>query len=142
VVGVRLTRRLLSVAAAYRELTDPACGGVVVFVGKVRPDRGRRGTVVALDYEADLRMARDQLEGLGRAAAHRYGARSTVLHHRLGRLPVGAISVIVGAAAPHRREAFAAARFLIERLKREVPIWKADRRRSGPTGRSVLPRVK
>jgi molybdopterin synthase catalytic subunit len=141
-MSVRLTRRPLSVAAAYRELDDPACGGVVVFVGKVRPDRGRRGRVVALDYEADVPMARAQLEALGRAATRRYGAPCTVLHHRLGRLPVGTISVIVGAAAPHRRAAFAAARFLIERLKREVPIWKADRRRSPPAGRAGLARVK
>ncbi len=130
-MSVRITEARLDPAAAYRELEVPGAGGVTVFVGRVRPDRGPRGTVTALDYEADTALAYEVLGRLGATAATRWGATATVLWHRTGRLPVGAVSVIVGAAAPHRSEAFAAARYLIEELKRRAPIWKTERARPG-----------
>lgn len=135
-VSVRLTRRPLSLAAAARELAGPGLGGVVLFVGRVRPDRTPKGTVVALAYEADPARAVRRLREIGRTAERRFGARRLVLWHRLGRVPVDAPSVVVGAGAGHRAAAFAAARFAIEELKRRVPLWKADRvRRARPRRR-------
>ncbi|HEV2165618.1 MAG TPA: molybdenum cofactor biosynthesis protein MoaE [Thermoplasmata archaeon] len=128
---IRVDRRPISIGAAYRELDDPESGGVVLFLGRVRPDPGRGGRVAALDYEADVPMAVRSLAELAERARRRFGARRLVIYHRLGRLPVGTVSVLVGAAAPHRRSAFGAARYLIERLKVEVPIWKMDRVRRG-----------
>lgn len=128
---VLLVRRPISVGAAYRALGDPRCGGVVVFAGRVRPDVGRRGRVARLRYEADLTMARAALERIERLARARFGARQVVLWHRFGPVPVGAVSVIVGVAAPHRREAFVASRYLIDALKRSAPIWKTELGRSG-----------
>src|SRR5580692_12365090 len=128
---IRLTRRPLSLARAYRELEDPGSGGVVLFAGRVRPDRLPGGRVTALEYEADEGMAKRQLAVLEATARQRFGARRIVLWHQLGRVPVGAPSVIVGVAAPHRAAAFEAARFLIDALKQEVPIWKA----TAPPGR-------
>jgi molybdopterin synthase catalytic subunit len=90
------------------------------------------------------------VRGLNRLAAEArrsFGTRRTVIYHRVGRLRVGTISVIVGVAAPHRRAAFDAARFLIERLKAEVPIWKTDhvgrshRNRQGPPARTDRPKL-
>ncbi|HTW56301.1 MAG TPA: molybdenum cofactor biosynthesis protein MoaE [Thermoplasmata archaeon] len=127
--AVRLTDRPLSVPAAARALAGPGLGGVVLFVGRVRPDRTAAGRVVALDYEADRRRAVRRLEEIAREARSRFGAGRVVLWHRVGRVPVDAPSVIVGAAAGHRAPAFAAARFLIEELKRSVPLWKATRAR-------------
>jgi|HubBroStandDraft_3_1064219.scaffolds.fasta_scaffold38022_2 molybdopterin synthase catalytic subunit len=137
---IELTHRPLSIERAYRALDDPKSGGVVVFVGRVRPDRSGGRTVQALDYEADVPMARRLLEALEREAKRDYRARRVVLWHRLGRVPVGAPSVIAGAAASHRAEAFEAARFLIDALKARVPIWKAatarpGRRRPAPRAR-------
>lgn len=129
---IRLTRRRLSMARAYRSLPDPKSGGVVLFAGRVRPDRGRGGPIVALDYEADPTMAVRELEALERTARSRFHARQVILWHRLGRVPVGEPSVIVGVAAAHRAEAFEAARFLIDELKERVPIWKSSR---APPGR-------
>ncbi|MCI4333476.1 MAG: molybdenum cofactor biosynthesis protein MoaE [Thermoplasmata archaeon] len=123
---VELTRRRLDVARAYRELEDPESGGVVVFVGRVRPDRSERGTVAALWYEADERMATERFHSLVQQAHVRYQARRVVLWHRLGKLGVGEVSVVVGVAAGHRAEAFRGARFLIEGVKKRVPIWKSD----------------
>jgi len=141
-VSVRLTRAPLSLAAAMRELGGDELGGVVVFLGRVRPDRTRRGKVSALHYEAHRPLALAALATLERTARRRYGAGKVVLWHRLGPVPVGEPSVIVGVATGHRAPAFAAARLLIEQLKREVPIWKVDqarsarRRRSRPRGRA------
>jgi molybdopterin synthase catalytic subunit len=129
-VEVRLTTRALSLAAAERELSAPGLGGIVLFAGRVRPDRTPRGRVGALDYESDVVPALRRLEEIAREGRRRFGAERVVLWHRLGRVPVNAVSVVAGAACGHRAEAFAAARFLIEELKRSVPIWKAERARS------------
>ena len=128
-MSVRLTRRPLSVTAAARALGGAGGGGLTIFVGRVRPDRVRTGVVVALDYEADPVRALRAMERVESEVARRWNTTGTVLWHRVGRLPVGTASVIAGAAAGHRAEAFAAARALIERLKEEVPIWKRDRAR-------------
>jgi len=135
-VSVRLTRAPLSVAAAMRSLAGDELGGVVVFVGRVRPDSSPRGPVVALDYEAHRVLAVNSLLELERSARRRYGVGKVVLWHRLGSVPVGEPSVLIGVAAGHREAAFAAARFLIERLKRKVPIWKVDRARPARPRRS------
>jgi molybdopterin synthase catalytic subunit len=124
---VRLTTRPLSVPSAYRNLRDDASGGAAVFVGRVRPDRRRGFRVAALEYEAHATLALRALRSLEQEARRRFGARRVFLVHRLGTVPVGAPSVIVAVACPHRAAAFAACRFLIERLKRRVPIWKSDR---------------
>ncbi|HTP55766.1 MAG TPA: molybdenum cofactor biosynthesis protein MoaE [Thermoplasmata archaeon] len=116
-------------ARAWVELEGPGLGGVTVFVGRVRPDATAGGRVVALDYEADPPLARRRLAEIEAIARRRYGASRTVLWHRLGRVPVDETSVIAGAACGHRAAAFAAARFLIEELKRSVPIWKRERAR-------------
>ncbi|MGP8078626.1 MAG: molybdenum cofactor biosynthesis protein MoaE [Thermoplasmata archaeon] len=143
---IRLTSRPLSVAGAARELAGPGLGGIALFVGRVRPDTTRRGRVVALDYECDRGAARRRLGEIAAIARRRFRAERAILWHRIGPVPVDEASVIVGAACRHRAEAFAAARFLIEELKRSVPIWKAERARPArrprrrprrPAGRSA-----
>ena len=128
---VRVGPAALRAERGHRALAETGSGGVVVFVGRVRPDRTAAGTVVALDYEADRTLAEQALLRLARIARDRYGARRVVLWHRTGRLRVGTASVIVGVAAPPPAAAFAAARWLIGALKRTAPIWKTVRVRSG-----------
>ena len=128
-MSVRLSGRPLSSTAAMRTLEGPGLGGVVLFAGRVRPDRIGRGRVEALDYEAHLPPAREQLSALERTVRLRFGAERVVLWHRLGRVRVGEVSVLVGAACGHRAAAFEATRFLIEELKTSVPIWKTARAR-------------
>jgi molybdopterin synthase catalytic subunit len=128
-MGIQLTTQPLSVPAAYRALAHPALGGVVVFVGRVRPDTVPGGRVHSLYYEAHEPIARRELARLRSDVAQRLPKARIVLWHRLGVLPVGTVSVIVGVATPHRAAAFDLARELIDRLKAEVPIWKTDRAR-------------
>ena len=126
---VRLTRRPLSVAAAEKWLASRPGGGIVIFAGRVRPDRKRGSHVVALDYEVHRVPALLQLRALEQRARGRFGATGLVLWHRLGRVPAGEIAVVAGACCGHRGEAFDAARYLINQLKTTVPIWKEERER-------------
>jgi molybdopterin synthase catalytic subunit len=128
-VTVRLTRARLSLANAARELAAPGLGGVVLFAGRVRSESHHGRKVVALDYEVHEAPALRVMRELDRVTRRRFGVERTLLWHRVGRVKAGEISVIVGAAAGHRAPAFAAAQFLIDQLKRTVPIWKTDRAR-------------
>ena len=101
----------------------------MTFAGIVRPDRHGPRRVVALEYEVDLAPARRALARLERLARRRFGATDVLLEHRLGRVRVGEVAVIVAVACPHRAKAFAAARWLIDELKATVPIWKEERAR-------------
>jgi molybdopterin synthase catalytic subunit len=135
-VPVALTSRRLEPGKAYRALDHREAGGVVVFVGRVRPDRSTGGVVRALFYEADRPMAVRALTELARTAERAPGVRRVLVWHRTGTIRVGEVAVIVGAAAVHRAEAFRAARFLIERVKRDVAIWKSDRTRPATNPRA------
>jgi len=107
------------------ELRSDGDGAVVVFVGTVRDhNRGRR--VRYLEYHAYPEMAERELRRLAAEARERYSIGDVALVHRTGRLDVGEASVVVAVAAPHRAAAFEACRFLIDTLKRTVPIWKKE----------------
>jgi molybdopterin synthase catalytic subunit len=97
-------------------------GGVVSFTGLVRDEDGGRG-VTALEYEAHP-GAEAALRRVAEAVAADLPVLAVAAVHRTGLLAVGDVAVVVAAAAPHRAEAFEAARRLIDDLKREVPIWK------------------
>jgi molybdopterin converting factor subunit 1 len=107
---------LATVSAAVR---DPRAGAVVTFEGVTRE-------VEALDYEAYAEMATEKLRAIGEEEAARHGLCAVALVHRFGRVPRSEPSVIVAASAPHRGEAFAGARALIDRVKAEAPIWKVE----------------
>jgi molybdopterin synthase catalytic subunit len=100
-------------------------GATVVFEGIVRNhSRGRR--TLYLDYEAYESMALNELERLSRAALERYSVRDVRIVHRLGRLEIGETSVLIVVASAHRAAGFDACRWLIDTLKKTVPIWKKE----------------
>jgi molybdopterin synthase catalytic subunit len=123
---VLLTPEPLSLDAAFEAVLDPACGGTALFVGTTRsPNQGRQ--VDELEYEAFAELAKPEMERVGREAAARHGLGAVYLAHRVGVVPPAEPSVIVAASAPHRAEAFAGCRELIDELKATVPIWKKER---------------
>jgi molybdopterin synthase catalytic subunit len=123
---VLLTSEPLSLDAAFRAVLDPGCGGTALFVGTTRsPNEGRE--VDELQYEAYAELARPEMERVGRQAAARHGLGAVYLAHRTGVVGAGEPSVIVAASAPHRAEALAGCRELIDELKATVPIWKKER---------------
>jgi molybdopterin synthase catalytic subunit len=100
-------------------------GAVCVFDGIVRDNtRGRR--TLHLDYEAYREMALEQMKKLGVDVVERFGVRDVALVHRLGRLMIGETSVLIVVASAHRAAAFDACRWLIDTLKKTVPIWKKE----------------
>jgi MoaE-MoaD fusion protein len=122
---VRLTRAPIDSQSLARELQRPEDGAVVVFEGVVRNNTNGRITKY-LEYECYEEMALAGMERIGKDLAAQYAIGRVGMVHRLGRLQVGEASVSVIATAPHRRPAFEAALEGINRLKREVPIWKKE----------------
>lgn len=108
--------------AAAKRGTD---GAVVLFDGIVRNNtRGRQ--TLHLDYEAYEEMALKQMNELAAQARERFGVRHVTIAHRLGRLLVGETSVLIVVASAHRAHAYEASRWLIDTLKKTVPIWKKE----------------
>jgi molybdopterin synthase catalytic subunit len=127
---VRLTTGPLDAAEATAFVSDPEAGATVLFTGAVR-DRSDDGDVTGLDYEAWDERAAEGLREIGREMLERWPVRRAALLHRTGHLEVAEISVVVCCSAPHRAEAFEACRHGIERIKRDVPIWKKERLSTG-----------
>jgi molybdopterin synthase catalytic subunit len=122
---VRLQAEAVRAEALLGAIADPGAGALALFLGTVREEnRGRR--VLHLEYSAYPEMAEAQLHRLAGLARVRFGASGVAVIHRLGRLEIGEVSVGVAVAAPHRAAAFDACRYVIEELKRTVPIWKKE----------------
>ena len=102
-----------------------ADGAVVTFLGLVRNhNAGRR--VQYLEYEAYEPLALKTFEQIASELGHRWPEARLAVHHRVGRLEIGEASVAIAAASPHRRDAYAACRYAIERVKQVAPIWKRE----------------
>lgn len=108
----------------------PSCGAVLTFEGVVR-DHGQAGEVSAIEYEAYPEMALQVLRELRDEVEARYPGCRIAVAHRTGRLLVGEPSVVVACAAAHRRDAFAACRLAMDRIKESLPVWKAEETPSG-----------
>lgn len=122
----RLTAHPLSAEEAQHFCSDPAAGAVVVFTGAVR-NFSEGKDVQGLTYEAFEERATSQLEELAAEVARRHtGAVAVWLEHRTGDLAIGEAAVVVAVSAPHRDEAFTAARWGIDELKETVAIWKRE----------------
>ena len=116
---VRVTDEPLSLDAVTGRVRDPRAGAVVTFQGVTRE-------VEKLDYEAYVEMAEERIAAIAAEAVERHGLCAAAVEHRVGTVPLSEPSVIVAASAPHRGEAFAGARELIDRVKAEAPIWKQE----------------
>ncbi len=124
-VWLCIDEQVLDVAAIAAFLPTPQVGGVDLFIGTTRRWTGTRETVL-LSYECYPAMALKEMGKIAEAAIDRWKLERVVLHHRLGPVPAGEASIILGAASAHRADAFEACRFLIDTLKKEVPIWKKE----------------
>ena len=122
---VEILNSVLPTAEVMEQIKDGGDGAVCVFDGIVRNNTRGRQTLY-LDYEAFREMALTQMEALAAEAVVRFGVREVALLHRLGRLEVGETSVLIAVASAHRGAAFEACRWLIDTLKKQVPIWKKE----------------
>jgi molybdopterin synthase catalytic subunit len=122
---IRLTHDAIDSAEAVDAASSPGAGGVVTFLGTVR-DNSQGKTVDHLVYQAYEPMAEAKLQEIADEAHQRWPLAGVAIVHRLGRVEVGEASVVIVVAAAHRAEAFDACRYLIDRIKEVVPIWKQE----------------
>jgi molybdopterin synthase catalytic subunit len=122
---ILLSPDVLDEQSAVSALSCDGAGAVVTFVGRVRADsRGR--SVEKLEYEAYPEMAELVFERIAREIRAKLDIIDIAIHHRIGTLEVGEISVVIAVSAAHRRAAFDACREAIDTLKRHAPIWKKE----------------
>lgn len=120
----------LDVGAAKDFARDPEAGAINIFVGTTRQWTEGRETV-ELEYHCYESMAVKEIERLVEKAERRWSLKKVVVHHRLGTVPVESASVVIAVSSAHRAESFEACRFLIDELKRHVPIWKREQLSDG-----------
>jgi molybdopterin synthase catalytic subunit len=125
VVRVSITRQPIDTQSVLSKLKHGEDGAALVFEGVVRNQtRGRK--TLYLDYEAYEQMALQELESLASEALKKFQIRDVAIVHRLGRLEIGETSVLIAVASAHRGSAFDACRWIIDTLKKTVPIWKKE----------------
>jgi molybdopterin synthase catalytic subunit len=114
---------------ALENRVDLAAGARVDFQGIVRGSEDGR-EIDGIDYEAHRKMAEHQLQQIAEQAAIEFGLRSVIIHHRIGFVAVGEPSLFMRVCSGHREAAFQASRWIVEELKKKVPIWKLPRFKS------------
>ena len=138
-----LTREPISPAALLAEVASPECGGTCLFLGTVR-DAPEDGGVTAIEYTAYEPMAVAELDRIRAEAGQRWPQLRLAVRHRLGLVATEEASIGIAAGAPHRDQAFAACRYVIEAVKQRLPVWKKELRADGtmlwvdPQGRPAV----
>lgn len=121
----RLVNGPIDTQALVAEVGRHANGATLLFIGTVRDVNDGRG-VTGMEYSAYESMADRELADIAREASERYSTPDVVIEHRLGELELGEASVAIAIAHPHRGDAYDASRYVIEQLKKRVPIWKLE----------------
>ena len=122
---IQLTNDPIDAADVLAKVQSPLAGAVTLFLGTTRELTDGRRTA-SLDYECYPQMAQAKLEELEAEARRRWSIIECVIVHRLGHLELGEASVALAVSTPHRQDAFAAGKWLIDTLKEVVPIWKKE----------------
>ena len=121
----KITEDEIASDALYQSVLSDANGAVAIFAGVVRNYTGDKRTD-HLVYEAYPEMAEKKMKEIGKDIEVRWGITDIGILHRIGKLEIGEISVLIAVSSPHRAESFAACQYAIDRLKKIVPIWKKE----------------
>ena len=122
---IEITDRALDPEEITESVRRDSNGAVVTFLGTTR-DSTQGREVLHLEYEAYQPMAEKKLSEIADEMQERHGVEDIALFHRTGRLEIGEISLVVAVASPHRKAAFAACQYAVDRIKQTVPIWKKE----------------
>ena len=122
---ISITSQPIDPTAILTHVSDEACGATVLFLGTTRRWTGETETAY-LEYEAYSEMATAKMQELAKVAFERWPIKKLAIVHRLGRVEVQESSVAVAVSSPHRADAFDAGEWLIDELKKQVPIWKKE----------------
>lgn len=122
---ISITTDPIDVAAALKSIESEQAGAIDLFLGVVRDNTEER-SVNRLEYEAYDRMAISEMEKIADQAHQRWPILRYTIIHRKGTLQIGEIAVLIGVATAHRADAFEACRYIIDTIKKTVPIWKKE----------------
>lgn len=128
-----LVARVIDPGSLISEVQSSRVGGISVFIGTVRDTSDGR-SVTGIDYSAYTAMAESEMADILSEAGERFGVDSVVVEHRVGALTLEDISIAIVAAHAHRQPAMACTRFVIDEIKKRVPIWKREHYVDGTTG--------
>lgn len=117
---IEITEKTIDVSAVLKHVSSTKAGGTVFFIGSVREE----GDLQGLQYDVYPEMAKSEMQKLVEEARRQWPIESVAVVHRVGWVPLGEASVVIAVSSAHRKEAYAASRFLIDRIKEVVPIWK------------------
>ena len=121
----KITTEVITGAEVSEAVEGPDAGAVVVFHGTVRNNTDGRA-VKYLEYEAYPPMAEKKMSEIAQEVSEKWGLDRVAIIHRVGKLEIGEVSVAVAVASPHRKDAFEACKYAMDRLKQIVPIWKRE----------------
>lgn len=124
-IDARLVTEPIDPRGLLDHVAGPECGAVSLFLGTVR-DQNEGRAVTGIEYSAYEKMAVSELRAIVAEAEQRWNVGRVIVLHRLGTLAVGDVSIGIAAAHPHRAQAMAATSYIIEEVKRRVPIWKRE----------------
>lgn len=117
---IRITAENIPIDEVISSTQDESAGGHVHFIGTIRQEHGIEG----IEYQVYLPMAQKQMELVAEEAKQKWPLKKTSIVHRVGWVPVKEVAVIISVSSAHRKEAFHACEFIIDRIKEIVPIWK------------------
>jgi molybdopterin synthase catalytic subunit len=122
---IEVTRKQIQLGAVFDRVRKNTCGAVVNFVGTVR-DNSEGKRVLYLEYDAYPEMAKKKLADIAAEIKDKWPISDVAITHRLGRIEIGEIAVVIAISSAHRRQAFTACKYAIDRIKEIVPIWKKE----------------
>ena len=122
---IKILQTPLRVKEVYKSCCDGGAGAVNMFIGTVR-NKTQSKAVLRLEYEAYESMAAKELLKLANQAAEKWPVLKIVIHHRVGILHIGDEAVVIAVSTPHRKDSFEACQYIIDTLKKTVPIWKKE----------------
>jgi len=123
--SIKISSEKLNLQECYDFVSDPACGGIAVFVGTVRNDTQNK-EVTQLDFSTYKPMAIKEMEKIALIALKKFDIKKIAIHHAEGMLQIEDIPVIISVSSKHRKASFDACQFAIDTLKETVPIWKKE----------------
>ena len=122
---IKIVREQIAIEEVLQSVQDPSAGGIDMFIGTTRNHSGGK-EVLSLEYQAYEPMALKMMNEIGEESQRRWHLKKISLVHRVGVVAIGEASVVIAVSSAHRREAFEACRFAIDKLKQDVPIWKKE----------------
>ena len=124
-IDIQISPDALSVDRCYDFVLNEKCGGIDLFVGTVR--RWNKGEEVThLFFESYVEMAKKEMAKIAKAAIEKFNLEKISIHHRVGKVELEGIAVIIAVSSKHRKAAFEACEYAIDTLKDDVPIWKKE----------------